>query len=368
MHVARLTLDRFRNHPRLTLATSARLIALTGANGAGKTSLLEAVSLLAPGRGLRGAALPDMAQRGGDGGFVVRSSLDTGTGTPGSDAATSLATGITVAAPTRRVLRVNDADQPQSALAEWCALLWVTPALDRLFVEPASVRRRFLDRMTLALAPAHGRHATRYDSAMRARTRLLAGDGAAADARWLTALEAQMAEHGSAVAAARAELVAQLGAQLDGDVIDGFARPALALADNNAWQPETLAAALHASRPRDAAAGRALTGPHRQDLFVTHRETAMPAAHCSTGEQKALLLSIVMAHGDAIAELRGARPILLLDEVAAHLDPTRRAALFARLHAGGGQVWMTGTEGALFDALPAGSERFDITPGAALPC
>jgi DNA replication and repair protein RecF len=336
--LSRLVLTDFRNHAALTLAPGAGFVVLTGPNGAGKTNVLEAISLLAPGRGLRRAPLREMARAGGPGGFGVAADLD-------DDMA--LATGTLAGAPDRRVVRVNGANATAGALAERLAVLWLTPAMDRLFAEPASERRRFLDRLTLALAPGHAAHVSRYEAAMRDRNRLLAAP--AADAPWLAALEAQMARHGAAIDASRRDTVAIVGAALaQASTAGGFARAAIALAG---WQGDeaTLARDLAAGRGRDAAAGRTLTGPHRADLIVTHVDKQRPAAQASTGEQKALLLSIALAHAELVATRRGQPPVLLLDEVAAHLDPARRAALFDRLQ-GIGQVWMTGTEPALFDA------------------
>jgi len=329
----------------------AGFVLLFGENGAGKTNLLEAVSLLTPGRGLRGAALGEMARQGGNGGFAVAARLgdvDIGTGTQ-------------PAAPERRQVRINGAPAAVNSLGEWLSVLWLTPAMDRLFAGSAGDRRRFLDRLVLALDPTHAHHSTRYDAAMRARTKLLA-EPETADAAWLTALEEAMVEHGTAVAEARARTVAALDERLSVAPEDEFARAEIAL---DGWSASDLRQALLHNRARDAAAGRATEGPHRQDLVVTHRGKRMPAARCSTGEQKALLLGLVLAHAELVAARRGAAPILLLDEVAAHLDPKRRAALFARLE-GRGQVWMTGTEAALFEGIGEAS-RFHVRPGTVAP-
>ena len=329
----------------------AGFVLLFGENGAGKTNLLEAVSLLTPGRGLRGAALGEMARQGGNGGFAVAARLgdvDIGTGTQ-------------PAAPERRQVRINGAPVAVNSLGEWLSVLWLTPAMDRLFAGSAGDRRRFLDRLVLALDPTHAHHSTRYDAAMRARTKLLA-EPETADAAWLTALEEAMVEHGTEVAEARARTVAALDERLSVAPEDEFARAEIAL---DGWSASDLRQALLHNRARDAAAGRATEGPHRQDLVVTHRGKRMPAARCSTGEQKALLLGLVLAHAELVAARRGAAPILLLDEVAAHLDPKRRAALFARLE-GRGQVWMTGTEAALFEGIGEAS-RFHVRPGTVAP-
>ncbi|MDO6415975.1 DNA replication/repair protein RecF [Sphingomonas sp. BIUV-7] len=344
--LARLALTDFRNHAELMIAPGPGLVLLTGLNGSGKTNILEAVSLLAPGRGLRGATLSEMARSDGPGGFAIGART-------GSDV--DLGTGTLAAAPERRQVRINGAGASAAGLGEYLSILWVTPAMDRLFVEGTSARRRFLDRLVLAREPGHASHASRYETAMRARNKLLA-EPEGADPAWLAALEAGMAEHGSAIAAARARTVDRLAERLATQAEGPFARAGLAL---GGWAPAAedgigaLARELRSGRGRDAAAGRTLAGPHRTDLAVTHLGKRQPAGLCSTGEQKALLLGIVLAHADLVAADRRDRPILLLDEVAAHLDPLRRAALLDRLAAAGGQVWMTGTDLAAFGELPA---------------
>ena len=378
--LSRLVLTDFRNHAQAMLHAGAGFVVLTGDNGAGKTNVLEAVSLFAPGRGLRRAALSDMARQGGSGGFGVAAQLKplplsfarlrlrggVGVGATGGALVAlphpnpspkgagliDIGTGTQASAPERRIVRINGASHSATALAEWLTVLWLTPAMDRLFVEPASERRRFLDRLTLALNPGHAQHANRYEAAMRARNRLLTDDGPP-DAAWLTALEAQMAEHGVQIDLARRETVAALAERLANQPDGPFARAGLAL---EGWDaPDSLAADLAAGRRRDAAAGRTLVGPHRSDLAVTHLDKNQPAALCSTGEQKALLLGLVLAHAELVADRTGRSPILLLDEVAAHLDPLRRAALFDRLAATGSQTWITGTETAPFDGIGAAS-------------
>ncbi|QDZ06175.1 DNA replication/repair protein RecF [Sphingomonas panacisoli] len=381
--LSRLVLTDFRNHAEAVLHPGRGFVVLTGDNGAGKTNVLEAVSLLAPGRGLRRAPLSDMARQGGAGGFGVATTLfpsrlreGLGEGVSFAPSSKDLAeplpnpsrkqegesqvgTGTLATAPERRIVRINGATAAATALAEWLTVLWLTPAMDRLFVEPAGERRRFLDRLTLALRPDHAGHANRYEAAMRARNRLLAEDGPHDDA-WLSALEAQMAEHGAAIDAARRETVARLGERLADQPAGPFARAGLAL---EGWTDTgTLAADLAQGRRRDAAAGRTLAGPHRSDLAVTHLEKQQPAALCSTGEQKALLLGLVLAHAELTAARTGRAPVLLLDEVAAHLDPSRRAALFDRLAATGGQVWMTGTERSPFDGIGQAS-WYDVADG-----
>ncbi|HEX8263760.1 MAG TPA: DNA replication/repair protein RecF [Allosphingosinicella sp.] len=349
MALARVALTDFRNHRDALLAPGPGLVVLTGENGAGKTNILEAVSLLSPGRGLRGAALSEMARTGGSGGFAVAARLGE----------TDIGTGTSPSAPERRQVRINGAPASATSLSEWLSVLWLTPAMDRLFQEGAGGRRRFLDRLVLALEPGHAVHAARYEAAMRARNKLLAEPGPP-DEAWLSALEARMAEHGDALREARARTVALLAGRLAGAPEGPFARAGLALEGGD----EDLERDLARGRARDAAAGRTLAGPHRTDLAVTHAGKGQPAVHCSTGEQKALLLAIVLAHADLVAERSGRRPVLLLDEVAAHLDPRRRAALFERLEAGGGQVWMTGTEPAMFDGLGSAASRFELSDGA----
>ncbi|HEV2044065.1 MAG TPA: DNA replication and repair protein RecF, partial [Sphingomicrobium sp.] len=303
-----------------------------------------------PGRGLRQVPISEMARSDGPGSFGVAADLG----------ATSLGTGTIPTAPDRRQVRINGAPASVNSLAEWLSVLWLTPAMDRLFVDSAGSRRRFLDRLTLALEPGHAAHAARYEAAMRARNKLLA-EPDSADASWLNALEAGMAEHGAVLGDARARTVAALSEAIAGQSGDDFPRAALAL---DGWDGADLAFALKVSRGRDAAAGRALVGPHRQDLAVTHVVKSQPAARGSTGEQKALLLGLVLAHAALVAARRGQPPILLLDEVAAHLDPARREALFDRL-SGRGQVWMTATEDALFASIPnRAATRFHVESGA----
>ena len=349
MSVTRLILTDFRSYDAATIEAAPGFVVLTGENGAGKTNVLEALSLLSPGRGLRGSTLSEMARSDGPGGFAVAARL-------ADDV--DIGTGANATAPERRQVRINGAGASATSLSEWLSVLWLTPAMDRLFTEGASGRRRFLDRLVLALEPGHAHHAARYEAAMRARNKLLAEpDGS--DPTWLSALEAGMAEHGEAIAEARERAVAALVQRL-ADQPDGpFARAGLAL---EGWRGIDLAAELRLSRGRDAAAGRTLAGPHRTDLAVTHLGKRQRADRCSTGEQKALLLGIVLAHAELVAERAGRPPLLLLDEVAAHLDPIRRAALFDRLAATGGQVWMTGTEPALFEGIGAAT-RLTVRDG-----
>jgi DNA replication and repair protein RecF len=345
--VSRLALTDFRSYASATIEPGTGFVLLFGENGAGKTNVLEAVSLLSPGRGLRGAALSEIARIGGNGGLAVAAQLgeaDIGTGTLAN-------------APERRQVRINGASASVNSLSEWLSVLWLTPAMDRLFTGSAGDRRRFLDRLVLALEPSHAHHSSRYDAAMRARNKLLA-EGESAESAWLTGLEQAMAEHGTAIAEARDRTVQALDNRLERAPADDFP---LAQISIEGWESGDLASALHMNRARDAAAGRTTAGPHRQDLAVLHRGKQMPAANSSTGEQKALLLRLVLAHADLVADRRGEPPILLLDEVAAHLDPKRRTALFARLETRG-QVWMTGTEATLFDGIGSAT-RFRVRPG-----
>lgn len=348
MAVTRLSLTDFRSYADAVLAPGPDFVILTGENGAGKTNVLEAVSLLSPGRGLRGAAFGEIARRGGGGGFAVAARLGD----------VDIGTGATAAAPERRQVRINGVPASANSLSDWLSVLWLTPAMDRLFADAASGRRRFLDRLVLALRPDHAMHSARYDAAMRARNKLLAEEGPW-DEAWLDALEARMAEHGAAIAEARAGTVSALAERLAAAPEGPFARALIALEGGDP-------APLGPARARDAAAGRSLAGPHRADLLVTHQAKQQPAGLCSTGEQKALLIGLILAHADLVAGQTGRRPLLLLDEIAAHLDPLRRAALFERLGAAGGQVWMTGTEATLFAGIDAAS-WFEVAGGDARP-
>ncbi|WP_067109261.1 DNA replication/repair protein RecF [Sphingopyxis granuli] len=366
MTLIRLSLTDFRNHAGADLAAGPGLVALHGDNGAGKTNILEAISLLAPGRGLRRAPLAEMVRDGASGGFAVFAEVLAGDDLP----PVALGTGIEPAHPGRRLVRINGGAAAATALGDWLAVLWLTPAMDRLFVETAGNRRRFLDRLVLALDPRHAQHGNRYEAALRARGKLLA-DAASADPQWLASLEAQLAEHGAAIDAARQHTLAALSAELAQQPDAPFARPLLTLVDSEGearaepWTAEALRALFAGRRRIDAAAGRATAGPHRDDLSAVHAASGRAAARCSTGEQKAMLLSLILAHGDCVARARarGRRPVLLLDEVAAHLDPSRRAALYERLAGQGGQAWLTGTEAALFDAMPGPVTRFHIAGG-----
>nr|WP_166176972.1 DNA replication/repair protein RecF [Altererythrobacter segetis] len=356
MALDRITLGHFRNHAASRLDGASHLNLLIGENGAGKTNVLEALSLLAPGRGLRRAPLNEMASSRGPGTFAVSATLDC---EDGRDPVT-LGTGTQADRPRRRIVQVNGAETSAVALGEWLAVTWLTPAMDGLFGDSAGARRRYLDRLALALDSAHARHASRYEGALRERNRLLAED-AEPDPLWLDSIEAQLAEAGAALAAGRAMLVERLSAELASLPEAPFARPALALAASGPRGAAELADDLLRHRRRDRTAQRTLTGPHRDDLEVTMAGTGMPAASCSTGEQKALLIAITLAHaGLAAADRPG---VLLLDEVAAHLDPVRREALFERLSAGKAQAWLTGTERAPFAGLLGEAATWRVSGG-----
>ncbi|WP_057883068.1 DNA replication/repair protein RecF [Tsuneonella troitsensis] len=352
MALDRISLSSFRNHAATSLEGAAGFNLLVGDNGAGKTNVLEALSLLAPGRGLRRAPLNDMAGAAGPGGFGVGASLVAG-GEP-----VRLATSTDPARPTRRTVRINGAEASALALGEWLSLAWLTPAMDGLFLDSAGARRRWLDRMAVALDAAHARHAARYEAALRERNRLLAGD-TAPDPVWLDGIEAQMAEAGSALAGGRVRLVEALVGELEALPSEPFARPDLTLVTGGAPDPD----AWRASRGADRAAGRTLAGPHRDDLGVTMAGKGQVAAQCSTGEQKAMLIAVTLAHA-AIAA-RGRASVLLLDEVAAHLDPLRREALFARLGNHELQVWFTGTETAPFQPVLRKTAVWRVVGGSA---
>lgn len=360
MSLDRILLTNFRNHAETRIDGTRQFNLLFGENGAGKTNVLEALSLFAPGRGLRRAGLADMPLQGGDGGFALSANLLL-SGEP-----VRLGTGVMPDRPNRRIVHVNGADSPANQLAEWLSVGWLTPAMDRLFVDGPGARRRFLDRLVLAAAPAHARNATRLDNAIRERNRLLSDD-VAPEAAWLDAIEVQIAEAGAAVASARAAMITNLGESLATLPEAPFARPDLDYVAGGPAGEEELAAALRSSRPRDRAAHRTLIGPHRDEVAVTMTGKGQPAAECSTGEQKAMLIAIVLAHSHLLqTSLQDeARPrLLLLDEVAAHLDPVRREALFDRLRDGSAQVWLTGTELAPFEAIEQEAAIWQVSDGS----
>ncbi|UIP07908.1 DNA replication/repair protein RecF [Erythrobacter sp. SDW2] len=356
MALDRITLSDFRNHARSRLDGAARFNLLVGENGAGKTNILEAISLLAPGRGLRRAALPEIGRNGAPGGFTVGASL-----TP-ADGGEPVQLGTTVdpARPGRRRVRINAAEASAVSLGEWLAVGWLTPAMDGIFMGAAGDRRRFVDRMALALDPAHAHNATRYEAALRERNRLLA-DEREPEAAWLDGVESHLGRYGSALAQGRARLVEALSATLADHPDEPFARPLLAIETASPSNEASLREALRANRRQDRRAGRTLVGPHRDDFSVTMAGKQAPAATCSTGEQKAMLIAITLAHGALAAQ--GRPSILLLDEVAAHLDPLRREALFERLRETGAQVWMTGTELSPFTAIEGEAAVWRVSGG-----
>lgn len=339
MALDQIQLADFRNHRATRLDGAAKFNLLVGENGAGKTNVLEAISLLAPGRGLRRAVLTDIPAQDGTGGFSLGAELI---------GEVRLGTAVRPDRPTRRLVQVNGAEASAASLADWLSIGWLTPAMDRLFADSAGARRRFVDRMVLGLEPGHARNAARYEGALRERNRLL-GEEAEPDPAWLDAIEAQLAEAGAAVASARARMIAALHDALALLPEAPFARPELTYQPGGPLDQAELAATLASGRARDRVAQRTLTGPHRDELGVTMAGKNQPAAECSTGEQKAMLIAITLAHAGLLDESRPR--VLLLDEVAAHLDPLRRTALFERLRAGTAQVWLTGTELAPFEAI-----------------
>lgn len=370
-HISKLTLTNFRNYATLTIDLDPGAVVFSGDNGAGKTNLLEAISFLTPGRGLRRAPYADVAREGGDGGFALHARLD------GPDGQIEIGTGISVGeGEGGRRVRINGATARSAEdMLEWLRVVWLTPAMDALFTGPAADRRRFLDRLVLAIDPGHGQRALDYEKAMRGRNRLLT-EGSR-DISWFEAIETQMAETGVAIAAARAELVRLLAAMIDRLPDTGpFPQADISLSGDLETEVSTAPAvdveerfrrALAGGRDRDRAAGRTLEGPHRSDLLVRHRPKAMPAELCSTGEQKALLVGIVLSHARLTGEMSGMTPILLLDEIAAHLDGGRRAALFSILEELNCQAFMTGTDAALFSSLKGRAQFLTVDHGTVGP-
>lgn len=364
--LSRLKLSDFRNYAVLSLDLDARHLVLTGENGAGKTNLMEAVSFLSPGRGLRRAPYADVARVGAETGFSVFAELE------GMDGPVEIGTGTAGAEEGQaRRLRINGTTAKTiDELLDHLRVLWLTPAMDGLFTGGSSDRRRFLDRLVLSLDPEHGRRAADYERAMRSRNKLLS-EGRA-DPVWLTGLERQMAELGISMALARHEMLGLLAALADKNH-EGGAFPAADLAlsgflDGEWHRPafdleEQYLEMMKNGRYRDAAAGRTLDGPHRSDLLIRHRGKNMEAARCSTGEQKALLVGLVLAHARLVANMTGHAPVLLLDEIAAHLDEGRRAALFDLVDDLGGQAFMTGTDQAMFSALGERARYLTVANG-----
>lgn len=340
-----LTLSQFRSHRRLSLVLDGRPVAIYGPNGAGKTSILEAVSLLSPGRGLRRAAPDDLGHRGAGVGWKIAATL-TGSGH-------QIETSARPGAP-REVL-IDGKAAPQLRLARLLRMIWLVPSMDRLWIEAPEGRRRFLDRLTLSFDPGHAEQVLGYERAMRERNRLL--KDMVRDAAWYGALEAQMATAGAAVTAARRSALARITAAQEG-AATAFPSARLTLMDIG---PSDLIAALSEGRARDMAAGRTLDGPHRADLAALYAAKDIPAAQASTGEQKALLISVVLANARAIAQDTGVPPVLLLDEIAAHLDAARRAALYDEICDLGAQAFMTGTGSELFADLGPRAQYLEVS-------
>lgn len=369
--VRRLMLRDFRSYATLDLRIGGRVVVLCGENGAGKTNLLEALSLLSPGRGLRRAELADCARRDGVGGFTL--SVEVEEDGESRQLGSAWSPGEASGGPERKN-RIDRAPVPSSrAFSDHVRVVWLTPAMDQLFAGPASERRRFLDRFVLAIDPGHGARVNAFERALRGRNRLLEEDRR--NAAWLDAIEREAAELGVAIAAARLECVSRLEALIAAGRDDSSPFPWARLALEG--EVEALAASgpaldaedryralLRDSRSRDAAAGRTLVGPHVGDLSVRHGPKDAPAATASTGEQKALLVGLALAHARLVADMSGIVPIALLDEIAAHFDPRRRAALFAALTRLGGQVFVTGADPAAFADLAGQAEAFEVSAEA----
>lgn len=370
LSIRRLTLTAFRNYAALRIDAPARLVALTGANGAGKTNVLEAISVLAPGRGLRGAPFEDLARQGGPGSWAIAAEIDTAHGPA------SIGTGWSGQSEAgdgggRLVVIDGEVQKGSGALGEYMRLLWLTPAQDRLFAGPASDRRRFLDRMVAAFDPEHAARVLVFEKVMRERNLLL--EEQRPDAAWLTSLEAHMAEAAVAISAARLVGMEALQTHIsEGRGASSFPWAEVSIegeiealvAEKPAVQVEDeYRRILRDSRGLDRAAGRTLRGPHRSDLDVAHGPKGMPAGQCSTGEQKALLIGLVLAQARAVKAGAGVAPILLLDEVAAHLDRARRKSLLEALSALGSQSWMTGTDAQLFEGMDHQGIVFHVEDG-----
>ena len=367
--VQQLKLSNYRNYRTFSVNFSGKHVVFTGHNGAGKTNLLEAISLLSPGRGLRRSTYGDLICANADNNsFVVFAKLysalfdevDIGTTCDNADGG--------------RKVRINGTSTSADRLTDYCRISWLIPAMDGLFTGSAGDRRRFFDRMVLSIDPSHGRRVLDFEKVMRSRNRLLL-DGNTNNG-WFDALETQMAELATAIAAARIDVIRLLDGGKENDSHDVFPHPILvieglleqALINQSAIDVEEYyRQKLHDGRPLDRAAGRTLEGPHRSDMKVFYAQKNMPAALCSTGEQKSLLMGLILAHAKITAQISGMAPILLLDEMAAHLDEQRRVALFNILDELGGQSFMTGTDRQLFSALDDRAEFFEISDGALRP-
>jgi DNA replication and repair protein RecF len=366
--ISRLTLTDFRNYQSLRLEPQSNMIALVGSNGAGKTNLLEALSLLVPGRGLRGAEFPEIARIGGEGRWAVAAVTSSPEGE--RQIGTAFMPDPEDGSTTGRSAMIDGLPQRSAGrLGELMRMIWLTPAMDRLFMGSPGDCRRFLDRMVLLFDHEHGTRSNSFEKLMRERNRLL--EDANPDKAWLSSLETQMAETGVAIAAARLSAITILGQHAKQDMgpfpwgqvtIEGGVEelvansPALAAEDRYRTM-------LATSRNADRIAGRTLQGPHRSDLKVIHGPKSMPAELCSTGEQKALLIGLILAQARATQSLHGAAPILLLDEIAAHLDLARRTSLFSILDGFRSQVFMTGTESSLFDGASPSTVVYQVDNG-----
>jgi DNA replication and repair protein RecF len=370
--VRRLQLTDFRSYPSLDLAVDAPMIVLTGDNGAGKTNLLEALSFLTAGRGLRRPELAECAASQGSGGWAVSVDLETESGL------VRLGTGIDPPNGNGLLRRYRIDREPVASIksfADHVRVVWLTPAMDRLFAGSAGDRRRFLDRLVLAVDSEHGTRVAALERALRNRNRLLEDFNHRPDAKWLEASEREIAELAVAVAAARHETVSRLSALIDAMPAEASAFPLPTLALEGEIEPlidvrpaleveDHYRMILREQRSRDAAAGRTLIGPHASDLNVRFAAKALDAAQASTGEQKALLITIVLAHAQLVADMSGIAPIILLDEITAHLDPARRIALYEALAKLRAQVWMTGADPLAFADVPSDAQMLKVTPGA----
>ena len=350
--LTQLKLSHFRSHKASELSCDSRPVAIYGPNGAGKTNILEAVSLFSPGRGIRRASAQDMTRRPEALGWKLTGLLQ------GPEGPQEIETWSEAGAA--RQVKINDKSAPQTKLATLCRVIWLIPAMDRLWIEGAEGRRRFLDRTALSFFPNHAENALTYEKTMRERNRLLKEQ--IRDAHWYKALEEQMATCAAQIHANRIATVAAL-TEAQQATTTAFPIAELDLQQTEGESPKTAAdfkEAFAESRSRDIAAGRTLVGPHRSDLYAAYIAKGVPAADCSTGEQKALLISLILANARALAERIGTPPILLLDEVAAHLDADRRAALYDELTELKAQAWMTGTEDHLFDALGSRAQYISV--------
>jgi DNA replication and repair protein RecF len=367
--IHRLTLTHFRNYRAASLQTQRDMVVLAGPNGAGKTNCIEAISFLSPGRGLRRANLEDVADNQGDGSWAVSAEVE------GALGLATLGTGIDPPTPDASVSRRARIDREPvasaTAFGDHLRMVWLTPTMDGLFLGPASERRRFFDRLVLAIDSEHSARVSALDRSLRSRNRLL--EVRNYDDHWCDAIERETAELAVAVAAMRGQTAARLAAMLRvRGAASAFPSAEIALDGwmENALMSETATAVedryrqiLRDNRPRDAIAGRTLDGPHLTDLGVVYAPKNMPARDASTGEQKALLIGLVLAHAQLVAEMTGITPLLLLDEVVAHLDPGRRVALFAELAKLGAQVWMTGADPAAFADIGSSGEIFSVDSG-----